>query len=74
MTNEQIVSKLNDINDRLRRNLKIVFAHLEAIETVSQAPHSCMHDAIDGLYTAAHDVLLLKDTIAAKQELETSNE
>lgn len=70
MTNEQIVRKLNDINDRVRRNLKIVFAHLEAIETVSDAPHSCLHDALDELYDAARDVLFLKDTIVAKKEQE----
>lgn len=70
MTNEQIVRKLNDINDRLRRSLNIVSAHMEAIEVVSQGPLSSMRIAREGLYNAANDVLLLKEAIAAKKEQE----
>lgn len=74
MTNEQIVSKLNYINDRLLRNLNIVSAHLETFEAMNQSPLSIMHVARDELYDAANDVLLLKEAIADKKELETSNE
>lgn len=73
MTNEQIVRYLQNINDRLLRNLNIVSAHLETFEAVNQSPLSIMRVARDELYDAANDVLLLKKAIAAKQELENKS-
>ena len=73
MTNKQIIRDLYDIHDRMRRSLDVVFAHLEAIETVSDAPHSRLHTALDALYDAARAVLCVKNIIAdaqAKQEQE----
>lgn len=70
MTNEQIVRYLQNINDRLIRNLNIVSAHLETIEAMHQGPLSIMRVARDKLYDAANDVLLLKEALEAKKEQE----
>lgn len=70
MTNEQIASKLNDINAMLCRYQIIVDAYLEAIYIVDPTPHPRMFEVLEGLRRAAEDVLTVKEAIEAKQELE----
>lgn len=67
MTNEQIASKLQDIHDSMRRHMDIVYAHLEAIQTVSDAPHTRLHNALDGLYYVALDVRTVKEALESGQ-------
>lgn len=66
MTNKQIARHLKDIHEQMRRSMDVVYAHLEAIETVSDAPHSRLHNALDGLYYASRDVLAVKEAIESE--------
>lgn len=72
MTNEQLIRNLKNVYERMDRSLIVIEACLETFEMAARHRHESLRDAIDDMKHVVHDVFLLKDSIANKQDLEAS--
>lgn len=62
MTNEQILSEMNDVHEKLDRCLCIVETHMEAL----QVPHVRLNEAVFWLRDAMRDVRRVRSSITAE--------
>ena len=62
MTNEQILSEMNDVHEKLDRCLCIVETHMEAL----QVPHVRLNEAVSWLRDAMRDVRRVRSSITAE--------